>query len=178
MARGHVTAEGQVAAEGHDAAKGHVAAEGHVAAKGHDVAEGHDAAEGHDVAEGQVAIFSKDKGYCCPIANNNQLGGWAIGVDFTIVFDETIVIVEIVSANKAIAIDRAIAVDRANMVNEADEASLAKVNELLAYGGIAVVIKYSSKLLTLLPFSLTKYFAGSRKCKLPRCTMVRKILMR
>ena len=73
-------------------------------------------------------------------------------------FDKTIVIVEIVSANEAIAIDRAIAVDRANMVNKANEASLAKVNESLAYGGIAVVVKYSSKLLTLLPFSLTKYF--------------------
>ena len=36
------------------------------------------------------AIFSKDKGYFCPIANNNQLGGRAIGVDFSIVFDETI----------------------------------------------------------------------------------------
>jgi hypothetical protein len=45
----------------------------------------------------------------CPIANNNQLGGGAIGVDFAIVFDETIMIVEIVSANEAIAIDRAIA---------------------------------------------------------------------
>ena len=31
------------------------------------------------------AIFSKDKGYLCPIANNNQLGGGAIGVDFAIV---------------------------------------------------------------------------------------------
>jgi hypothetical protein len=102
------------------------------------------------------AIFSKDKGYFCPIANNNQLGGGAIGVDFAIMFDETIVIVKIVSANEAIAIDRAIAVDRANTANEANEASLAEVNELLAYGGIAVVVKYSSKLLNLLPFSLTK----------------------
>ncbi len=51
----------------------------------------------------------------CPIANNNQLGGGAVGVDFAIVFNETIVIVEIVSANEAIAIDRVIAVDRANM---------------------------------------------------------------
>ena len=66
-------------------------------------------------------------------------------------------IVEIVSANKAIVIDRAIAVDRVNMADEANEASLAKVNESLAYGGIAVVVKYLSKLLTLLPFSLTKY---------------------
>jgi hypothetical protein len=64
------------------------------------------------------------------------------------VFNKTIVIVEIVSANKAIVIDRAIAVDRVNMADEANEASLAKVNELLANGGIAVVIKYSSKLLT------------------------------
>ncbi len=73
-------------------------------------------------------------------------------------FYETIVIVEIVLANKAIAIDRAIAVDRANMANKANEASLAKVNESLANGGIAVVVKYSKKLLTLLPLSLTKYF--------------------
>ena len=67
-------------------------------------------------------------------------------------------IVEIVSANVAIAIDRAIVIDRANMANEADEASLAEANELLTNGGIAVVVKYSSKLLTLLPFSLAKYF--------------------
>ena len=57
------------------------------------------------------AIFSNDKGYFCPIANINQLGGRAIGVDFAIMFDETIVIVKIISANEAIAIDRAIAVD-------------------------------------------------------------------
>jgi hypothetical protein len=68
------------------------------------------------------------------------------------------VIVEIVSANVAIAIDRAIVIDRANMANEADKASLAEANELLTNGGIAVVVKYSRKLLTLLPFSLTKYF--------------------
>ncbi len=55
-------------------------------------------------------------------------------------------------------IDRAIAVHRANMANEANQASLAEVNELLANGSIAVVVKYSSKLLTLLPLSLTKYF--------------------
>jgi hypothetical protein len=58
----------------------------------------------------------------------------------------------------AIAINRAIVIDRANMANEADEASLAEANESLTNGGIAVVVKYSSKLLTLLPFSLTKYF--------------------
>ncbi len=62
-------------------------------------------------------------------------------------------------ANKAIAVNRAIGVDRANMANKADEASLAEANKLLANCGIAVVIKYSGKLLTLLPFSLTKYFA-------------------
>jgi hypothetical protein len=45
------------------------------------------------------------------------------------------------------------------MANKADEASLAKANELLAHGGIAVVVKYLGKLLTLLPFSLTKYSA-------------------
>ena len=67
-------------------------------------------------------------------------------------------IAEIVSANKAVGINRAIAVDRANMANEADKASLVEVNGLLANGGIAVAVKYSSKLLTLLPFSLTKYF--------------------
>ena len=67
-------------------------------------------------------------------------------------------IVEIVLANVAIAIDRVIVIDRANMANEANEASLAEANEPLTNGGIAVVVKYSSKLLTLLPFSLTKYF--------------------
>ncbi len=45
------------------------------------------------------------------------------------------------------------------MANEANEASLAKANESLANGGIAVIVKYSGKLLTLLPFSLTKYSA-------------------
>jgi hypothetical protein len=68
------------------------------------------------------------------------------------------VIVEIVLANVAISIIRAIVIDRANMANEADKASLAKANESLTNGGIAVVVKYSSKLPTLLPFSLTKYF--------------------
>ena len=38
------------------------------------------------------------------------------------------------------------------MANEADEASLAKANESLTNGGIAVVVKYSSELLNLLPF--------------------------
>ncbi len=68
-------------------------------------------------------------------------------------------------AGKAIAIDRAIAVNRANMANEANEASLAEANESLADGGIAVVIKYLGKLLTLLPFSLTKYSAIFAKVK-------------
>ena len=67
-------------------------------------------------------------------------------------------IVEIVSSNVTIAINRAIVINRANMANEADKASLAKANESLTNGGIAVVVKYSSKLPTLLPFSLTKYF--------------------
>ena len=67
-------------------------------------------------------------------------------------------IVKIVLVNVAIAIDRAIVIDRANIANEADEASLAEANESLTNGSIAVVVKYSSKLLTLLPFSLTKYF--------------------
>ncbi len=73
--------------------------------------------------------------------------------------DKANVIIEIISANEAIVVDRAIAVDRANMANQADEASLAEANESLANGGIAVVIKYLGKLLTLLPFSLTKYSA-------------------
>jgi len=67
--------------------------------------------------------------------------------------------VEIVLANVAVALDRAIAIDRANMANKADEASLAEAKKSLTNGGIAVVVKYSSKLLTLLPFSLTKYSA-------------------
>ncbi len=82
----------------------------------------------------------------------------AIGIDKIVEINEANVIAEIVSAKEAIAINRAIVVDRANMANEADEASLAEANELLANGGIVVIIKYSSKLLTLLPFSLTKYF--------------------
>ncbi len=85
------------------------------------------------------AIFSKHKGYCCPIANNNQLGGRAIGVDFAIMFDETIVIVEIVSANEAIVIDRAIVVDRAHT----------DIGRSLLIDGIAIVL--------YLVFSLTKY---------------------
>jgi hypothetical protein len=82
----------------------------------------------------------------------------AIGIDEIVEIDKANVIVKIVSANEAIAIDRAIAVNRANMANKANEASLAEANELLANGSIAVVVKYLSKLLTLLPFSLTKYF--------------------
>ena len=61
-------------------------------------------------------------------------------------------IVKIVSANMAVAINRAIAIDRANMANKADEASLAEANESLTNGGIAVVVKYLSELLNLLPF--------------------------
>ena len=83
------------------------------------------------------AIFSKHKGYFCPIANNNQLGGGAIGVDFAIMFNETIVIVEIISANEAI--DRAIAVDRANT----------DICRSLLIDGIAIVL--------YLLLSLTKY---------------------
>jgi hypothetical protein len=45
------------------------------------------------------------------------------------------------------------------VANEVDKASLAKANKLLADGGIAVIVKYLGKLLTLLPFSLTKYSA-------------------
>ena len=69
----------------------------------------------------------------CPIANNNQLGGGAIGVDFAIVFNETIVIVEIVSANEAIAIDRA----------------NTDICRSLLIDGIAIIL--------YLVFSLTKY---------------------
>ena len=43
--------------------------------------------------------------------------------------------------------DEADLVGKSNMVNEAGEASLAEANESLANGGIAVAIKYSSKLL-------------------------------
>ncbi len=82
----------------------------------------------------------------------------AIGIDKIVEIDQVNVIVEIVLANKAIAIDRAIAVDRANMANKANKASLAKANKSLANRSIAVDVKYSSKLLTLLPFFLTKYF--------------------
>ena len=89
---------------------------------------------------------------------NNKLWRSAVGVLKIAEINKTNVIVEIVSANMAIAINRAIVIDRANMANEADEASLAEANESLTNGGIAVVVKYSSKLLTLLPFSLTKYF--------------------
>jgi hypothetical protein len=63
-----------------------------------------------------------------------------------------------IAIDRAIVIDRATVVDRANMANKANEASLAEVNESLANDVIAVVVKYLSKLLTLLPFSLAKYF--------------------
>ena len=82
----------------------------------------------------------------------------AVGVHEIAEIDKANVIVEIVLVNVAIAIDRGIVIDRANIANEADEASLAEANESLTNGGIAVVVKYPSKLLTLLPFSLTKYF--------------------
>jgi hypothetical protein len=51
------------------------------------------------------------------------------------------------------------------MANKANKAGLAEANELLADGGIAVIIKYLGKLLTLLPFSLTKYSAIFAKVK-------------
>ena len=60
---------------------------------------------------------------------------------------------------KANEAGKAIAVNRVNMANKANVASLAEANELLADGSIAVVVKYLGKLLTLLPFSLTKYSA-------------------
>ena len=92
------------------------------------------------------AIFSKNKGYFCPIANNNQLGGGAIGVDFAIVArlrivkptrlmsrraDEAIVIVEIVSANETIAIDRAIGQDAAKGQDAAESQECQGTTELV-----------------------------------------------
>jgi hypothetical protein len=55
--------------------------------------------------------------------------------------DKANVIAEIVS------VDKAIVVDRANLANEANGASLAEANKSLATDSIAVIIKYSSKLL-------------------------------
>ncbi len=74
---------------------------------------------------------------------------------------------EIDAANKANVAEEANVIDKIIVANEANEASLAKANKLLANGGIAVIVKYPSKLLrhntiiicvNVLPqFSLTKY---------------------
>ncbi len=71
------------------------------------------------------------------------------------------------AANKANVAKEANVIDKIVVANEANEASLAKANESLANGGIAVIIKYPSKLLrhntiiicvnVLSQFSLTKY---------------------
>ncbi len=71
------------------------------------------------------------------------------------------------AANEANVAKEANVIDETVAANEADEASLAKANKLLANCGIAVVVKYLSKLLchntiiicvnVLSQFSLTKY---------------------
>jgi hypothetical protein len=80
---------------------------------------------------------------------------------------EAKVINKIDAANKANVAKEANVIDKIVVANEANEASLAKANESLANGGIAVIIKYPSKLLrhntiiicvnVLSQFSLTKY---------------------
>ncbi len=71
------------------------------------------------------------------------------------------------AANEANVAKEANVIDKINAANKANEASLAEANELLANCGIAVVVKYWSKLLChdtiiicvniLSQFSLTKY---------------------
>ncbi len=71
-------------------------------------------------------------------------------------------------ANKANVAKEANVIDETVAANEANKASLAKANKLLANCSIAVVFKYSSKLLchktiiicvnVLSQFSLTKYY--------------------
>jgi hypothetical protein len=111
-----------------------------------------------DEADGAIVTHADNKANFAKEANviNKTVAANKIA-EFDI--NKANVIVEIVLADKAIAVDRAVAVNRANMANEADEASLAEDNESLANGGIAVVVKYLGKLLTLLPISLTKYSA-------------------
>jgi hypothetical protein len=70
-------------------------------------------------------------------------------------------------ANEANVAEEANVIDEIVVANKADEASLVKANKLLANGGIAVIVKYSSKLLrhdtiiicvdVLSQFFLTKY---------------------
>jgi hypothetical protein len=77
------------------------------------------------------------------------------------------VIDNIDAANKANVAKEANVIDKIVVANKADEASLAKANESLANGSIAVIIKYPSKLLRyntiiicvdmLSQFSFTKY---------------------
>jgi hypothetical protein len=81
--------------------------------------------------------------------------------------EEANVINEIDAANEANVAKEANVIDKIDVANEANEASLAKANESLANGGIAVIVKYPSKLLRhntiiicidmLSQFSLTKY---------------------
>jgi hypothetical protein len=54
--------------------------------------------------------------------------------------------------NKANVINANV-VDRANLANKAHEASLADANKLLANGGIAVAVKYLSKLPVVVIYS-------------------------
>ncbi len=74
---------------------------------------------------------------------------------------------EIDAANKANVAKEANVIDKIIVANKANKASLAKANESLANGSIAVIVKYPSKLLhhnTIIicfnvssQFSLTKY---------------------
>ncbi len=74
---------------------------------------------------------------------------------------------EIDAANEVNVAEEANVIGKIVVTNKANEASLAKANESLANGGIAVIIKYPSKLLrqdtiiicvdVLSQFSLTKY---------------------
>ena len=80
---------------------------------------------------------------------------------------EANVIDEIDAANKVNVAEEANVIGEIVVANKANEASLAKANESLANGGIAVIIKYPSKLLrhdtiiicvnVLSQFSLKKY---------------------
>ncbi len=80
---------------------------------------------------------------------------------------EANVIDEIDAANEANVAEEANVIDEIVVANKADKASLAKANKLLANGGIAVIVKYPSKLLrhdtiiicvvVLSQFSLAKY---------------------
>ncbi len=81
--------------------------------------------------------------------------------------EEANVIEEIDAANEANVAKEANVIDEIVTASKANKASLAKANKLLANGGIAVIVKYPSKLLrhntiiicvnVLSQFSLTKY---------------------